>query len=212
MNISKIMKSYVSLEEQLECVNIYQEQLELFSKDIPIHYKPFTILKVKYKNGTEVLPNSQNYSNGDIVKFSMMSQSDLFKLLSDDDIYIYQMSKECLELVEKYYKNKTMNERMEGIVIRPQFYNNKCAPFLKVRNEQYLTLVYGYDYRCEEKYKRQVERKNIRNKLKLSIIEFELGLKMLSHNLENLDTEEYRQTVANMLFENKKEEKLDPRL
>ena len=83
-----------------------------------------------------------------------------------------------------------------------------------MRNPEYLTLIYGYDYRHPRKLVDLMTNKSIRKKLQTSIIEANLGLRMLQFRmpLQDSDEPEYRQLTANMIFETRKEESLDPRL
>lgn len=77
------------------------------------------------------------------------------------------------------------------------------APYMKVRNPDYLTIIYGYDYRFPHKYKKLLKQKSIGQKLKTSITEYALGQEMLSFPWDSIGIEnkEYKQVAANMLFE-----------
>ena len=66
---------------------------------------------------------------------------------------------------------------MEGVVVKSLQATE--IPYLKVRNEQYLTLVYGPHFREPSVYSVMVQKKNIHHKLKQSEIEWKLGKKML---------------------------------
>jgi hypothetical protein len=78
---------------------------------------------------------------------------------------------------------------------------------LKVRNPFYLSIIYGYDYKFPKKYEKLFNQKNIRRKLKASIVEYKLGEQMLKLPM---GSNEQKQVIANLLFENEKEKDIDP--
>lgn len=107
------------------------------------------------------------------------------------------------------YLTEQANEQSfphEGVVVKPLVYMEGVAPYMKVRNENYLHLVYGYDYL--KKYQEKVSNKKINKKLDLSIKEYELGIKMLKsiNRFEKLDL------ACQMKFEMNQEQDLDSRL
>lgn len=75
------------------------------------------------------------------------------------------------------YFNKLVEKGTEGIVIKPEYTIKGKIPFMKVRNENYLTIIYGYDYKLN--YHKFIKTKNITHKVKDSIEDFNMGLKML---------------------------------
>ncbi len=103
---------------------------------------------------------------------------------------------------------------MEGIVIKPELPNGKTVPAMKVRNPEYLSIIYGYDYRFPHKYRKLVKQKHIGQKLRTAQKEHELGQSMLRVKLADISPENkaYQQTVATMLFEVAQEKEIDPRL
>ena len=66
----------------------------------------------------------------------------------------------------------------------------------------------------EKKHSELLKKKSIKQKLKTSIAEYEFGVEMLKFDmpLAESDRQAYSQLVANILFENRKEEGIDPRL
>lgn len=85
---------------------------------------------------------------------------------------------------------------------------------MKVRNEAYLTLIYGYTYRSHQHYQKLVKGKNTSHKLRTSIKEYELAQELLKLPTTQLTTENnnYLDLLANLLFEMDKEVSFDPRL
>jgi hypothetical protein len=103
---------------------------------------------------------------------------------------------------------------MEGIDIKPLVDKKDVLPYLKVRNENYLTLVYGYDYLQNEKYKRLMKQKNVYHKRQLSLKMHELAEQLLTIPLHDISeqNEQYKQLVATILFTERTQETIDPRL
>lgn len=199
--VQEVMRSYMPLEEHIHAYNQYKEQLMLYGQEGAVEYKPFDILKIVKKNGEEEIP--------------LLGASEMFKFLSIDECIVVDFAKNnWFEVAEEFYKNTTTVKRMEGIVIKPDTIKNGITPYMKVRNPDYLTIIYGYDYRFPRKYSKLIKQKNIGKKLKTAISEYKLGKEMLTHNLDSINenNKEYQQLVANMLFETSKEKEIDPRL
>lgn len=97
-------------------------------------------------------------------------------------------------------------------MLKPDIVNIDSLPLLKVRNPDYLTIIYGYDYKLEQNYKRLVNKKRTSGKIDLSIKEFKLGMHLLSMNYSNLDTDEYKLRLENFILCESTGINLDPRL
>ncbi|WP_236645819.1 metallophosphoesterase [Brevibacillus sp. VP] len=199
--ISHVKDTQIALEEQKKAWQTYHEQLQLYGESGELTYKPFTILKMIYQDGTEEIP--------------AWPTSQLFGFVSSDEYLLLDLTEDhYLEKATDYFTKLTTKQRMEGVVIKPEKLHAGIAPFIKVRNPDYLTLIYGYDYQFPYRYQKLINQKQTRKKLQTSIAEFELGQQMLHvTNAEiSLENEAYKQVVANLLFEEKKEKELDPRL
>ncbi|MEH6942594.1 AAA family ATPase [Bacillus sp. JJ722] len=200
-NKKSIQQSIVSLEKQATGLATFNEQLDYYAENGPITLKPFTILKVVKSDGDEERP--------------MLTASEMFAFVSDDEYHVVDFKDEHFyEKALRFYETLTVERHMEGVVIKPEIMKNGVAPFLKVRNENYLTLVYGYDYKLPHKYSKLIKQKNTGAKLRTSMKEYALAEEMLSFKWSeiSLDNTAYKQVVANMLFETKKEKEIDPRL
>jgi len=188
-------------------LRIYEKQLQLYGAPTDLCYKPFNILKIIYNDGKEVIPELEGKKVGD-----------LFEIVNKDPICRLQLDDPSADDKSMVYYQQIISQGMEGIVIKPESLTPQerkhVAPYLKVRNPDYLTLIYGPDYRQCTKYNKLLQNKNIKKKLETSIIENNLGLQMLSYCMPIKEAEEaeYKQIVANIIFENKKEEDIDPRL
>jgi predicted kinase len=199
--ISSIEKSLVPLEKHINAGKIYKKQVELYGTEGEITYKPFDLLKIVYENGKEEIPNWKT--------------SEKYSFLSDDEYVTVDLkTPDCYKTAEDYYNRMTIEKRMEGIVIKPEIIKKGKAPYIKVRNPEYLSIIYGYDYLFPHKYEKLIKQKNIRKKLKTSVNEYELGQELLKIPFYQIKKEnlEFRQTAANLLFEVSQEKDIDPRL
>jgi predicted kinase len=204
-DLKGILETLPSLEEQEQAAGVYQQQLELYAKDSELEYKPFSVLKIVYTNGDEEIP------------MTTMRTSELFSLISEDEFLGVDLeAQDSYEVAEQFFEKITTDRGMEGVVIKPEVPTEASGviPFLKVRNSQYLTLVYGYDYRFPHKYEKLMKQKSIKRKIKASLAEYKLGMEMLKVRLDEIgpENDHFKQTVANLLFEESQESEIDPRL
>lgn len=196
-------------DEEARYLQIYNDQLEIYASDEEIHLKPFNILKIVYSDHEEI-PSLSFGEN------SMgLDQASIFKLLSDDPVHVVDFSTEnWLNDAESFYENATMKNKMEGVMIKPILLGLNYANCIKVRNEDYLTIIYGHMYRSDERYKKHIHGKRINKKLKTSIEEFKIGYEMLKQPLASLnkDNLDYLKSVMDFVVCEKAEEFIDPRL
>ncbi|NEN84027.1 metallophosphoesterase [Paenibacillus elgii] len=199
--VHDILETYVPLEEHEAAYGTYRKQLELYAEDGELEYKPFALLKVVYDSGEEWLPD--------------WSTSEMYRFLSDDEFIMLDLSEpESRKKAEQYFATLTIGKHMEGVVIKPEVVEGRSVPYMKVRNPEYLSIIYGYDYRFPHKYGKLMRQKNIHSKLRTSINEYRLGSQMLSVRFDEIapDHEAYNEIVANLLFEVAREKEIDPRL
>ena len=192
--ISSIEKSRVSLDTHIKAGEIYGTEGK-------VSYKPFDLLKIVYENGTEEIPGWKT--------------SEKYEFLTDDEyVTIDFKNPDYYKTAEEYYNRMTIDKSMEGIVIKPEIMKKGKAPYMKVRNPEYLSIIYGYDYTFPHKYEKLIKQKNIRKKLKASVNEYELGQELLKIPFSKIsnDNAEFRQIAANLLFEVSQEKDIDPRL
>jgi predicted kinase len=199
----------INMEKQLETSNerdtylsIFNKQIELYGQNTEMEYKPFSLLKIVYEDGSEdINPYITAYSD------FMRVSNDTCKLIYFDE--------------EKYYErslnffNKMVTEKfMEGIVIKPNRMIDGIAPYIKVRNPNYLTLIYGHDYLHPSKYDKLIKQKNINRKLRTSIKEYNLANKLLAIPYKDIciDNNDYLNLIIDLTEEIQKEKELDPRL
>lgn len=89
-----------------------------------------------------------------------------------------------------------------------------CILYLKSNNPDYLTIIYGPDYKTDSKYSSLIRQKRINGKLRTSLKEFQFGLKMLKvpYKEITMDNSDYVEIAMNFIETEKHEERLDPRL
>lgn len=200
-HLHDILETYVPLDVHVSAYHTYKQQLELYAGDGKLEYKPFSLLKAVLENGQEQLPDWKT--------------SEMYSFLSDDDFLLLDLAEpDSVERAERFFARLTLENRMEGVVIKPEEATSRAVPYLKVRNPDYLSIIYGYDYRFPHKYRKLLKQKNIGQKLRTSMNEYVLGQKMLAipfHEITS-DNEAYKEAVANLLFEAAKEKEIDPRL
>lgn len=149
-------------------LNIFKEQLHLFAEDSPISFKLFNVLKLDDK----VFP----FLSNDVID-SFFTLDEFPRLTIDlNDNYAFEKAEEFFNFVTTILQH-------EGIIIKPivsyeELINEKIAPALKVRNENYLHLIYGHDFMNH--YQQLCVNKKINHKLDSSVLQFKLGYKMLT--------------------------------
>lgn len=201
--IQNLLNLDIQIDKELEYNEILKEQLKIFGSDSKLEYKPFMILKEVFKDNSEKLYFNEN-------------NDEIFKQINDDELKVIDLNdKNYLEESKKYYSLITSNKKMEGVVVKPQKVSNDwVAPYMKVRNPKYLTLIYGYDYLKSKKYSKLINKKNINKKLQTSIKEFNIGKKLLEipYNEINENNDEYKKLIISFIHEENREKGLDPRL
>ena len=183
----------INLDKKQEMISTFLEQAHWFGKKDTVTYKAFSILKV------------------DDELWIDKNQEDIFTMLNDEPYIVLDTSKESYEKANLFFNQLTQkindsNLGNEGVVIKPLIWKSGVAPYMKVRNEKYLHLIYGYDYKLH--YSEMIKSKRIGKKLELSIKEYELGIQMLKTNSK----QELLNLACQIQFEIDKEKSLDIRL
>lgn len=200
-HVHEIRQTYVPLSEHMEAYETYKRQLELYAKEGVMEYKPFAVLKIVYEDGREEIPQWKT--------------SEMYGFLSEDEALTLDLSEgDYAEKAVRYFSKLTVEGGMEGIVIKPELWDGKTVPYMKVRNSDYLSIIYGYDYRFPHKYRKLLKQKNIQQKLRTSHKEYQLGMRMLEIPFHGITPqhEAYKEIAANLLFEVAQEQGIDPRL
>ncbi len=191
---------FINPDQEIGMIQTYNEQMWLYASEGEVHYKPFNILKVIYTDGSEKIPDD-NFTSYQTVSTDPICYVDL----TADDYY-----KQAVD----HWNALVGDGTIEGVVIKPRHSLGDYAPFIKVRNHNYLHIVYGHDFTHPAKYQKLLKRKSIKRKMKTSIREFALGMEMLKvpYSEINPDNREYKTMVAKMIGLETTEKELDPRL
>lgn len=197
---------YIPADERLQGLDVYDEQLRIYGSPGELEFEPFAILKVVKADGTEVVPAIDG----------SFTNTEMFEVLTGAPLPIYDLTKaEDVKTLEQYFQLLTGSLKMEGIVIKPNVVNDeRVLPYMKVRNERYLTIIYGHDYRTSSKLAKLIDRKSIKRKLSASAGQWRLGRRMLQIPLAkvNADNVEYVKLIAKFLESESNATNIDPRL
>lgn len=152
-NALKAVNPYNTVSYE-KSVSMYKSQLDIFAADGKLEYIPFGELKY-CENGVEVI----NYDS-----FCPYSYN--------QEISVHDLEKATALL------DRVSKKGGEGIVVKP-FHKNMVgiAPYLKVRTNDYLQLIYGIDF--HENFNKYFERRKITNKLRTSIEQYEIACQLL---------------------------------
>lgn len=191
-------------------VEAYKTELDGYTQDGELDFQPFQVLKIEKGDKVEVLP-FDNFKG-----FKLFNNNPCLQINLAED---YEEKVKHIKFIyEKWIANSQDifgYPKLEGVVIKPL--NSKLtnvAPYIKVRNPEYLKLVYGPTYNLEPTYSKLVKSKKISKKIKSSINEWQLGLELLSiHSSQmTLDNPKAVDLMIKFIAEEKKVEVLDPRL
>lgn len=146
--IKDYVREFPGIDELEALTKVYSRQIELYGAEGDIHFKPFSILKEVFEDGTEKL-------------FFDESNEDIYKGINSDNYLVVDLnSEEDLALLRAFYDKTTVADEMEGIMLKPLVvYVKGVAPSIKVRNPRYLTIVYGPDYQTQSKLTKLIQRK-----------------------------------------------------
>lgn len=191
---SKLLNEFFpsfDLQQDKKDLEAFNTQLSIYGKHEEPYFEPFGIIAV---DGVSMLEQNQ------------VTTCDTFGIAYE----VFDISDpQQVEALKMYYNTMTIDGDVEGIVVKPTVWTKGLIPYLKIRNPEYLRLVYGFDYsRNIEKACRQ---KNIRNKLNISIREQNLNVDLLRASYTN-DVETKHNLYKLLITEFTKEKSLDPRL
>lgn len=193
-------------------VEAYKEELDGYTQDSELDFQPFQVLKIERGDKVEVLP-FDNYEGFKLFNSNQIIKLDLNSKEGYDTevLYARYVYKNWVSAPQDFFGYT----KLEGVVIKPLDPKlTNVAPYIKVRNPQYLKLVYGPTYNLEPTYSKLVKSKRISRKIKSSINEWQLGLEMLGiHSSQmTLDNSKAVDLMIKFIAEERKVEVLDPRL
>ena len=182
-------------------INLFKQQLDVFGTEAQVYFKPFNILKQINDDGSELFVNDNL----------------TFAQVNDDDFLHYTFANEA-ELQAKYpqiraWVDELTNHNEEGVVIKPRTaFLPSMPPAFKVRNNNYLTLIYGVDF--QDRLAEQISKRNIKGKLKCSINDWAINAKLLQTPYSDIHEEnyEFKNLVLDRILGEEIENQLDSRL
>lgn len=224
-------------DTQRECIDKFDTQLDNYNRNEKPFFVAFDILRIKYPDGTvmvdegwlashvtkysflrtkwpapakkmvkrimDAIVEKNDYVSGDNISFRDIFDIGL-PVGADSDTQ--EQLEELMALVQSF--------GFEGIMVKPEFpMDTDAVHAMKIRNPEYLRLIYGHDYTIKGKYEALVEGKRTGKKRKLSHNEYRLGIQMLKLNESSPTYEEDFERIAKkILFDIEEESTVDSRL
>jgi predicted kinase len=184
-------KDKYDLSAKAEHLNSFKEVLGRYSTKGEPSFKAFNILsKTLNEEGQPT------------------SSFDIFNLVNEDGALLVNTEKfEDVEAAQNFFTTLTVGNGVEGVVVKPLIPTKGQVPYMKVRSEEYLRLVYGYNYLDPARYDRLVRQKNVSGKVRLSIAEHDTATAMLG-----TQGGERKMLAVKLIGQIKEEKVLDPRL
>ncbi len=206
---SHIIRQYTAMQEFVlkdleryrEGTSIYATQIGHFGKEQPLHFKPFNLLKKVYEDGREEIVN-------DNASYTLLNDDAMLELDIPDEAALERES----ERAGAWFAALSADGE-EGVVIKPrQAFMPDLPPAFKVRNNQYLTMIYGIDFIPELDY--HISKRTIGAKLACSVNDWALNYKLLSVPYTELHKENYylKNLVYDRIVGEQTEARLDTRL
>lgn len=189
-----------NVKQQKQSLDVFKKQIDIFGKDEPLHFKPFTILKIVLNSGKEVLPNSN-------LTYELVNDDAFLKLE-----FTAANKQENINQINDFFQKLTADNE-EGIMIKSaESYVKGLPPCFKIRNNNYLTMIYGVNF--DSNFEHYIEKRNVKNKLEQSINGWEINQQMLKIPYKDLNEENYlmRLLLLKRINNEEIEKKLDPRL
>lgn len=189
-----------------EAINIYREQVDIYGAEGELHFKPFNWLKKIYSDGKEIFCKSNLAGFVDvcdsnepyaIIDLEATGEEGQFEI---DNAYAV-------------YEEWTKNQKMEGAVIKPKtVWRDDMAPMFKVRNPNYLQMIYGV--RFQEDFDYYMKKRGIKKKMRCSINEWNIAQSLLRIPMREIspDNKQYVDLVTARILEEDFEASLDTRL
>jgi len=176
----------LNLSDYKKYVDIYATQLGYFGQTGEIYFKPFNVLKRVFDDGTELIVN-------DNMSYHEVNDDECLNLPIGNE---EEMNRSVEKVYDWFAQLETENE--EGIVIKPrQAFIKNIPPALKVRNNQYLVMIYGIDFQSD--YNNYFQKRKIARKLECSVNDWMLNWEMLNVKYTDIDKENYY--LKNLVFD-----------
>jgi len=204
-----IIRQYESLSElKMPDLNIYKQSIDIYEAQIShfgqqgdIYFKPFNILKKVFDDCSEEFIN-------DNLSYKDVNDDEFMHLLINNE----EELNETIKKVYSWFAALEQNNE-EGIVIKPrQAFIKGMPPAFKVRNNQYLTMIYGVNF--YDQYGYYLYKRNISQKLECSINDWALNRELLAVPYNEINKENFflKNLVLDRILGEKAEAGLDVRL
>lgn len=193
----------LDLREKARSLEAFEVQLKNFGKKEQPYYVPFDILWAEKGEVLETLAPDAH------ARFCTVSYYNLDKTFAAHRLDLTKPN--AIDQASKMMAVLTEGPNgMEGLVAKPVQVKDGSVgvpPYVKIRNREYLRLVYGYNYTDPNTYGKLVRQKNISGKVQLSIKEHIQALNMLK-----ADPEARKEIAVKLIGTMRQEAALDPRL
>ncbi len=157
-------------------IALYKSQVEIYGEDSELYFKPFNILKIIDKNGKETLWNN-NFTG--------------FEAVSEDAQLLVNLQDMEDGSAKAYdFFNNLVTEKYEGVMVKPlETFTPNLPPAFKVRNNDYLQMIYGVNFQKDYAY--YLEKRNVKRKLECSINDWAISHEMLQIPNHTIGEENY---------------------
>ena len=203
----KLDEELIPLPTQLENLDRYDAQVRRYANynTIPT-LVPFFVLKVVYADGSEI--QGYNLYDNEVGYLAAYDYYQLgYQYLDTRADFEYSLTK------AKQFFDRQTTAWQEGIVVKPRKILPDVIPYFKVRNSEYLRMVYGPNYDHPKQFNRLWERKQIKTKMRKCLAAWKLGWEMLKIPYAELkNSPEFKDLVLNHILLDYRYTNLDPRL
>ncbi len=191
----------VDLEMYDRGIKMYNKQIEHFGKEGELYFKPFNILKKISKDGSEEIVN-------DNLSYKIVNDDEFMHFEINDET---QLDRKAIEV--KAWFTALSSNMEEGVMIKPRIaFQKGIAPALKVRNDEYLTMIYGVKFM--EEFPRYLRKRSIKRKLDCSVNDWMQNWELLKIPYSSIKEDNYY--YKNKMYDRIQREsigsQLDPRL
>lgn len=178
----KQLPLFLNIEDDLAG---FLRQVDLYGGDYELKINPFSILKMDNE-----------------ITILTMSNEDMWNKFNDSGQIVVDVDN--VDAARKFFQSLTTEHGEEGVVVKPLYNSVDYVPYLKVRNPEYLRIIYGPSYKDSiDKFMRT---KSINSKMRKSLMQWKLGVQMLQSNRPN------PALFAKFLQEEVNNKGIDPRL
>lgn len=203
---------YADYDYAVEQIDAYSAQVELFGSPGPVKLEVFNCLKIVYMDGQEDMMMDRNAYNS--VRFGTGPYCRV-DATNVEDLLEYPAFVEFMDQVKE--------TGLEGVVVKPANYEYVkglgCpAPYIKVRNPEYLRIIYGIDYMEPAIHASLIKGKNIAHKVQASVNQYLRGKELLKIPYAEIeastadDSKLYNKLLGTVTVNNNEDGQLDSRL